>query len=179
MDLHTRHITKLTDSPSILRPLLLAGRPEHHLQIRPRRARNRIYTMRANGNGTCSASASATANTASPVWSLEYDLIAFTKLHGGSTYIGVIRPDGSGEREITEAFHVERPDLGAERPKLDAISRKRRMVKTHRHVSTPSISPATTNAKCDSDLTRPIRYLVASCCHNRGNPERSSAEASA
>jgi TolB protein len=46
---------------------------------------------------------------ANPVWSPRGDLIAFTKMLGGQFYIGVIRPDGSGERLITKAFHVEGP----------------------------------------------------------------------
>ena len=36
-------------------------------------------------------------------------MIAFTKILGGQFYIGVIHPDGSGERLITNAFHVEGP----------------------------------------------------------------------
>jgi TolB protein len=44
-----------------------------------------------------------------PVWSPRGDLIAFTRLYQGKFYIGVIRPDGSGERLITTAYHVEGP----------------------------------------------------------------------
>src|ERR1700733_10359682 len=44
-----------------------------------------------------------------PVWSPRGDLIAFTKLHGGQFYIGVMRPDGSGERQLVEAYHAEGP----------------------------------------------------------------------
>ena len=32
---------------------------------------------------------------ATPVWSPRGDLIAFTKIDGGTFYIGVMRPDGS------------------------------------------------------------------------------------
>ena len=46
---------------------------------------------------------------ANPVWSPRGDLIAFTKMLSGKFYIGVIRPDGSGERLITSAYHVEGP----------------------------------------------------------------------
>ena len=35
-----------------------------------------------------------------PVWSPRGDLIAFTKLHKGKFYIGVMRTDGTGERLI-------------------------------------------------------------------------------
>jgi TolB protein len=43
------------------------------------------------------------------VWSPRGDLIAFTKISGGSFAIGVMRPDGSGERLLTQGFLVEGP----------------------------------------------------------------------
>jgi TolB protein len=43
------------------------------------------------------------------VWSPRGDLIAFTKLLGGQFLIGVMKPDGSGERVLTEGFHNEGP----------------------------------------------------------------------
>ena len=44
-----------------------------------------------------------------PVWSPRGDLIAFTKRSGGAFSIGVIKPDGSDERILTEGFHNEGP----------------------------------------------------------------------
>src|SRR5690606_31319511 len=46
---------------------------------------------------------------ATPVWSPRGDLIAFTKFHQGTFYIGVMRPDGSGERQLAQGFLVEAP----------------------------------------------------------------------
>ena len=46
---------------------------------------------------------------ATPVWSPRGDLIAFTKMYEGQFYIGVMRPDGSGERLISKGFLVEAP----------------------------------------------------------------------
>ena len=46
---------------------------------------------------------------ANPVWSPRGDLIAFTRIYQGKFYIGVIRPNGEGERLITTAYHVEGP----------------------------------------------------------------------
>ncbi|MFZ0693403.1 MAG: Tol-Pal system protein TolB, partial [Alphaproteobacteria bacterium] len=37
------------------------------------------------------------------------DLIAFTKQAGGEFYIGVMHPDGSGERSLAQGFLVEGP----------------------------------------------------------------------
>ena len=44
-----------------------------------------------------------------PVWSPRGDLIAFTKLHKGKFYIGVMRVDGKGERLLTENYYQEAP----------------------------------------------------------------------
>jgi TolB protein len=43
------------------------------------------------------------------VWSPRGDYIAFTKQLGGMFLIGVMKPDGSGERILTEGFHNEGP----------------------------------------------------------------------
>ena len=58
---------------------------------------------------TSSGSASAPGKYGTPVWSPRGDLIAFTKIDGGTFYIGVMRPDGSGERLLTQDFLVEGP----------------------------------------------------------------------
>src|SRR3546814_13900332 len=44
-----------------------------------------------------------------PVWSPRGDLIAFTRQHAGEFYIGVMRPDGSGERMLVRDYNVEAP----------------------------------------------------------------------
>ena len=64
--------------------------------------------MHANGSDVQRISFGE-GNYGTPVWSPRGDLIAFTKIHDGQFYIGVMRPDGSGERELTEAFHAEGP----------------------------------------------------------------------
>ena len=62
-----------------------------------------------------------------PVWSPKGDYIAFTKQNGGSFAIGVMHPDGSGERILTEGFSTTKgPTLGPERPLSDVLSRSRR-----------------------------------------------------
>lgn len=67
-----------------------------------------LYVMNANG-GDAKRISFGQGRYANPVWSPRGDLIAFTKMLGGQFYIGVIRPDGSGERLITKAYHVEGP----------------------------------------------------------------------
>ncbi|MEB3701593.1 Tol-Pal system protein TolB [Candidatus Bealeia paramacronuclearis] len=44
-----------------------------------------------------------------PVWSPRGDLIAFTKQVPGGFYVGVMRPDGSGERMLAQDYLVEGP----------------------------------------------------------------------
>ncbi len=44
-----------------------------------------------------------------PVWSPRGDYIAFTKQAASKFAIGVMKPDGSGERILTEGFHNEGP----------------------------------------------------------------------
>lgn len=44
-----------------------------------------------------------------PAWSPRGDFIAFTRLYKGTFYIGVMRPDGSGERMLTQGYLVESP----------------------------------------------------------------------
>jgi TolB protein len=51
-----------------------------------------------------------TGRYATPVWSPRGDLIAFTKLDQSNFYIGVMKPDGSGERLLTNGFLVEGPN---------------------------------------------------------------------
>jgi TolB protein len=46
---------------------------------------------------------------ATPVWSPRGDLIAYTRLGGASWGIGVMHPDGSGERILSESYQVEGP----------------------------------------------------------------------
>jgi len=67
-----------------------------------------LYTMDSNG-GNVQRITFGKGRYANPVWSPRGDLIAFTKMLSGQFYIGVIRPDGSGERLITQAYHVEGP----------------------------------------------------------------------
>ena len=44
-----------------------------------------------------------------PVWSPKGDLIAFTRQSGGQFSIGIMGPDGSGERILTTSYHAEGP----------------------------------------------------------------------
>jgi TolB protein len=64
--------------------------------------------MGASGEGVKRISF-GTGRYGTPVWSPRGDLIAFTKITEGEFFIGIMRPDGSGERLLTKAFLVEAP----------------------------------------------------------------------
>jgi TolB protein len=69
-----------------------------------------LYVMNADGSGVQRISFGS-GKYATPVWSPRGDLIAFTKIggDGGQFSIGVMHPDGSGERLLTSDFLVEGP----------------------------------------------------------------------
>lgn len=67
-----------------------------------------IYTMSSDGSSITRIS-SGEGRYATPVWSPRNDYIAFTKMVNGSFYIGVMRPNGTGERMIAQGYIVESP----------------------------------------------------------------------
>ena len=67
-----------------------------------------LYVMSASGGGAKRISFGK-GRYATPVWSPRGDLIAFTRMTGSTFAIGVMRPDGSGERILSESFYVEGP----------------------------------------------------------------------
>jgi TolB protein len=69
-----------------------------------------LYVMGAGGGGGKRISFGS-GRYATPVWSPRGDLIAFTRFGGesGGFSIGVMHPDGSGERILSEGFSVEGP----------------------------------------------------------------------
>jgi TolB protein len=69
-----------------------------------------IYVMGSGGGGAKRISY-GNARYATPVWSPRGDLIAFTRYAGDTSNfaIGVMRPDGSGERILSEGWLVEGP----------------------------------------------------------------------
>ena len=69
-----------------------------------------LYVMGGGGGGGKRISFGS-GRYATPVWSPRGDLIAFTRFGGeaGNFSIGVMHPDGSGERILSEGFSVEGP----------------------------------------------------------------------
>jgi len=73
-----------------------------------RGGRQQLYVMNADGSNQQRISFGPGAY-GTPVWSPKGDYIAFTKQAGGQFSIGVMKPDGSGERILTEGYHNEGP----------------------------------------------------------------------
>lgn len=70
-----------------------------------------LYTMDASGANVRRISFGR-GRYATPVWSPRGDLIAFTRFGGGGGFaIGVMRPDGSGERILSEGWSMESPSF--------------------------------------------------------------------
>ena len=108
MDLRSRTTTRLTDTTADRHlALLFAGRQPDRLRIRPRRHAADLRDGRDGGAAKRISFGDGRYST--PVWSPRGDLIAFTKQTGGKFAIGVMKPDGSGERILTEGFHNEGP----------------------------------------------------------------------
>ena len=66
-----------------------------------------IYVMNADGSGQKRISFGS-GRYATPEWSPRGDLIAFTRI-AGNLRIGVMRPDGGGERLLTDSWQDEAP----------------------------------------------------------------------
>jgi TolB protein len=108
MDLRTKQLTRLTDSPSIDTAPSYSPDGNQIVFESDRGGQQQLYVMNASG-GQAQRISFGPGRYGTPVWSPRGDLIAFTKQEGGSFKIGVIRPDGSGERILTEGFHNEGP----------------------------------------------------------------------
>jgi TolB protein len=108
MDLRTRRVQRLTNHPAIDTSPSFSPDGRRVVFNSDRGGRQQIYVMNV-GRGTPSRISFGKGRYATPVWSPRGDLIAFTKMTDGKFGIGVMRPDGKGERILAEGFLVESP----------------------------------------------------------------------
>ena len=108
MDLRSRATTRLTDTPAIDTAPSYAPDGARICFESDRGGRQQIYVMGAQG-GSAQRISFGEGTYSTPVWSPRGDYIAFTKQHQGRFAIGIIKPDGSGERILTEGYHNEGP----------------------------------------------------------------------
>jgi TolB protein len=108
LDLRSRRATRLTNSPSIDTAPSFSPDGTRIVFESDRGGAQQLYVMDANG-GPATRISFGSGRYGTPVWSPRGDVIAFTKQEGGQFKIGVLRPDGSGERILTSGFHNEGP----------------------------------------------------------------------
>jgi TolB protein len=108
MDLRSRATTRLTDTPAIDTAPSYAPDGARICFESDRGGRQQIYVMGSQG-GSAQRISFGEGTYSTPVWSPRGDYIAFTRQHQGRFAIGIIKPDGSGERILTEGYHNEGP----------------------------------------------------------------------
>jgi TolB protein len=112
MDLRSKTTTRLTDTPAIDTSPSYAPDGSRICFESDRGGKPQIYVMAAAGGPAQRISFSkddSNGSYSTPVWSPRGDYIAFTKQGGGQFSIGIMKPDGSGERILTSGFHNEGP----------------------------------------------------------------------
>ncbi len=108
MDLRTRKFVRLTNDPAIDTSPSFSPDGSRVVFNSDRGGSQQLYVMDVNGGNVKRVSFNK-GRYATPVWSPRGDFIAFTRLSGRKFFIGVMRPDGSGERMLAEGYHVEGP----------------------------------------------------------------------
>jgi TolB protein len=108
MDLRSRNTTRLTDAAAIDTSPSYSPDGSRIVFESDRGGSQQIYVMGGSG-GSAQRISFAEGRYSTPVWSPKGDYIAFTKQGKGSFAIGVMKPDGSGERILTEGYHNEGP----------------------------------------------------------------------
>jgi TolB protein len=108
MDLRSKAMTRLTDTQAIDTSPSYSPDGARLCFESDRGGHQQIYTMAAAG-GPAQRISFGDGIYSTPVWSPRGDYIAFTRQAEGKFAIGVMKPDGSGERILTEGFHNEGP----------------------------------------------------------------------
>jgi TolB protein len=163
MDLRSNAMTRLTNSPSIDTSPSYSPDGAQLVFESDRGGGQQLYTMAGSGGGAKRISFGQ-GRYSTPVWSPKGDYIAFTRQSASTFSIGIMKPDGSGERILTEGFHNEGPTWapngrylmffrdagGAGGPKLhmvDVTGRVEVTVPTPAYASDPAWSPLLSEMK--------------------------------
>ena len=115
MDLRSREVRRLTNNPAIDTSPAYSPDGRFVTFNSDRGGSQQIYVMQADGSEVKRISfASGRVSYATPVWSPRGDLIAFTRIdydqpESRRFAIGVVRPDGTGERVLSTSFLDEGP----------------------------------------------------------------------
>lgn len=108
-DLRTREMRRVTNQSGVIDTSPSYSPDGQHIVFTSDRGGSQqVYIMDANG-GSIQRISFGSGEYSTPVWSPRSDLIAFTKSYGGQFYIGIMKPDGSGERLLTQSWLDEGP----------------------------------------------------------------------
>ena len=108
MDLNNQEVKRLTNSPSIDTSPSFSPDGKKIIFNSDRGGTQQLYIMDSNGRNVKRISFGK-GRYATPVWAPKGELIAFTKILKNKFYIGVMSPDGSGERLLAQGYLVEGP----------------------------------------------------------------------
>ena len=108
MDLNNQKVNRLTNSPSIDTSPSFSPNGKKIIFNSDRGGTQQLYIMDSNGRNVKRISFGK-GRYATPVWAPKGELIAFTKMLKNKFYIGVMSPDGSGERLLAKGYLVEGP----------------------------------------------------------------------
>jgi TolB protein len=108
MDLRSKSTMRLTDTPAIDTSPSYSPDGSRICFASDRDGEPQIYVMAASG-GAAQRISFGDGSYLTPVWSPRGDYIAFIKRGGDQFSIGIMRPDGSGERILTSGSHNEAP----------------------------------------------------------------------
>jgi TolB protein len=108
MDLRSKATTRLTDTQAIDTSPCYSPDASQICFTSDRGGQPQIYVMPAAG-GPAQRISFGDGQYSTPVWSPTGEYIAFTKQFSDKFAIGVMKPDGSGERILTEGFDNEGP----------------------------------------------------------------------
>src|SRR3984885_14782008 len=109
MDLRSKAMTRLTEAAAIDTAPSYSPDGGRICFESDRGGHPQIYIMPASGGAAQRISFGGEGSYSTPVWSPRGDYIGFTRQAGGKFAIGVMKPDGSGERILTEGYHNEGP----------------------------------------------------------------------
>ncbi len=165
-DLARREPRRLTNDPAIDTSPSYSPDGKRIVFTSDRGGSQQLYVMNVDGSDMdCPAGGRAKVcritfsegRHSTPVWSPRGDLIAFTRQVDGQFEIGVIKPDGTGERSLFRDYHAEGPTWSPNGrvimffketrggwPALwsvDLTGRNLKRVQTQGHASDPAWSP--------------------------------------
>lgn len=155
MDLRSKATTRLTDTAAIDTSPSYSPDGARICFESDRGGSQQIYIMAANG-GPAQRISFGQGLYSTPVWSPRGDYIAFTRQANNLFGIGIMKPDGSGERVLTEGFHNEGPTfapngrvimffrdpgVGPNLFTVDVTGRNEQKVPTPSYASDPAWSP--------------------------------------